>query len=379
MLTRPDLMSLAEAEPRPGVSIFLPTHLRGREIRQDPVRLKNLLAEAGGGLARAGLQPAAAEALLAPATALVEDYAFWQHQDRGLALFLGDGPMRLHRLPIGPAEEVVVGPAFRLAPLLPLLEGGGTFHVLTITADRVRLFDASRFGTVEDEGVELPRSLDEVTGEPDYENPLQASPVGRPHTAAISVTKAQVYGDSPEEWRKARLLEFLRRVGAALEAHLAARPAPVVLVADAGLLGHFRKQDALGPLLAGVVEANPEALDARGLHAAAHGAMRPHLQAGRRRALGRLAALRGMGDPRAVERPLDILAAAHDGRVETLLLAEGATLPGYPGVEGVGPAGGEERDLLDLAAARTLRHGGDVLVLPREELPVDTAAAILRY
>ena len=30
-----------------------------------------------------------------------------------------------------------------------------------------------------------------------------ASPVGRPHTASIDVTKAQVYGDSPEDWRKA--------------------------------------------------------------------------------------------------------------------------------------------------------------------------------
>lgn len=37
-------------------------------------------------------------------------------------------------------------------------------------------------------------------------------------------------------------------------------------------------------------------------------------------------------------------------------------------------------DLLDAAAARTLRHGGSVHVLPREDTPDDApAAAILRY
>ena len=80
MFTRSDLNALMEAAPPLGVSIFLPTHVRGREIRQDPIRLKNLAAEAREKLGAAGVGPAEADALLAPAMALVDDYVFWQHQ-----------------------------------------------------------------------------------------------------------------------------------------------------------------------------------------------------------------------------------------------------------------------------------------------------------
>ena len=363
MFTRSDLDALTENAPPLGVSIFLPTHVRGREIRQDPVRLKNLVSEALDKLGAAGVQPAEAEALLAPAKALVEDYRFWQHQDQGLALFLADGGMRRHKVPITLAEQVVVGPGFHVKPLLPILAADGAFLVLTITADGVRLFDASRFTMAEDDEADLPGGLDEVMGEPDYENPLQASPAGRPRTAPIDASKAQVYGDSPEDWRKARTVEFVRRTAAALEGRVAPRPVPVVLAADAEVGGHFRKLASLGPLLAGVIEANPEALDGPELHALAYDVVRPRFEEDRRGALERFAALLGSGDARAVAGAEEAIKAAHHGRVDTLLLAEGSTLRGRfdeaadAVAAGDGPAGTGE-DLLDTAAVRTLRHGG---------------------
>jgi hypothetical protein len=74
---------------------------------------------------------------------------------------------------------------------------------------------------VEDDVADLPGSIDDVSGQPDYENPLQASPIGRPHTGTINITKSQVSGESPEDWRKANTVEFVRRVAVALERHLA--------------------------------------------------------------------------------------------------------------------------------------------------------------
>ena len=58
MFTRSDLATLL-ADPSPlGVSIFLPTHTRGSEVRQDPIRLKNLTSRANEELRAAGLPPA---------------------------------------------------------------------------------------------------------------------------------------------------------------------------------------------------------------------------------------------------------------------------------------------------------------------------------
>ena len=225
MFTKSDLSALMDAAPPLGVSIFLPTHVRGAEVRQDPIRLKNLAADARDKLEAAGLSRVEADELLAPALALVEDYKFWQHQDQGLALFLGDGEARRHKVPLPFAEQVVVGPGFHVKPLLPVLAADGAFHVLTITADRVRLFDASRFSMAEVDSGDLPENLDEVTGEfSDYENPVQSAPVARPHTASISIGNAQVYGDSPEDWRKGQLVEYVRRVASALQDRLASSP-----------------------------------------------------------------------------------------------------------------------------------------------------------
>ncbi len=370
MLKTSDIRTLLDAAPPLGVSIFLPTHVRGAEIRQDPIRLKTLVAEARDKLGDAGVAPDRAEALLAPAAALVEDYAFWQHQNHGLALFLGAGAPLRHHLPVPVPECVVVGPGFHVRPLLNALAAEDVFLLLTITADRVRLFEASRFGLREDPEAGLPRSLAEAMGEDaDYEAPQQASPANRPQVGANSITQAQVQGDSPEEWRKRRMVAFLHRVAAAMDARMAGDRRLVVVAADAQAQGHFRGASRLGAQLAGVIEVNPEALDRDALHAAALGVLEPRFEARRQRAAERLEARLGSADGRvALELPA-ILDAARIGRVSTLLLAQDG--------DGVDGSGG---NALDASTAGTLQHGGDVRLLPNGDMPEGVAAAaLLRY
>lgn len=46
MFTASDLFALIDAAPAVGVSIYMPTHVLGRETRQGPIRLKNLAGQA---------------------------------------------------------------------------------------------------------------------------------------------------------------------------------------------------------------------------------------------------------------------------------------------------------------------------------------------
>jgi hypothetical protein len=138
MFSSSDLHELAAIEARPAISLYLPTHLAGREIRQDPIRLKNMLTQAAERLSATHRSPEI-EVLLAPATALVHDEAFWQHQQQGLAILLAPGFARIHKLPIAVAEELVVGGYFHIKPLLPLTEDAGRFWLLTINARHTRL------------------------------------------------------------------------------------------------------------------------------------------------------------------------------------------------------------------------------------------------
>lgn len=385
MFTRADLSALMSAAPPLGVSIFLPTHIRGREIRQDPIRLKNLVAEATERLVATGMGAADAEAFVEPAATLVDDYAFWQDQNQGLAVFLDGDAARWFKVPSDLDEHVTVGPGYRVKPLLPILSSDGAFLVLTITADEVALFDASRFAVAKIEPTNLPSSVDDIPGQPDYENVSHASPAARPQTGSIGATTAQVYGDSPTEWNKARLVDFVRRVAAALEQHVADTSVPVVLVADAQIGGHFRKLTTLGPQLVGVIDHNPASLDLTQLHAAAYAIMQPRLDQSRNDAVERFEALHGGNDARAVMDVEAVALAASQGRVDTLLLAEDETVLARDdeatdtrSTDAASTASGE--DHLEAAAIGTLSHGGAVHLLPREDMPEGTlAAAILRY
>jgi hypothetical protein len=384
VFTRTDLTTLIDAAPGVGVSIFLPMQKVGRETRQNPIALKNMLSEAEESLSQQGVEAAQITTLLAPAQALLDDYDFWQNQDHGLALFLSDAGMQTHKLPVPMAERVVTGPEFHIAPLLPLLDGDAPFVVLSATAEGVHTHLATRFEMLEMFVTDMPISI-ETMDEPDYEGNVQSHGFGRPNTGRLSMPKTQVYGDSPEEWRKGRLVEYTRRAAIALSEYLAGAPVDVVIVSDAEIAGHLAKSEALAPRIAGSVEVNPAALSSDELHEAAWDVMQPVRDGSRDAALERLETRLGQGDPTASTDPEPLIIAAHEGRVEELLLAKDTALHGSFDPESGTAKVAEDQtaetvDLADTAARLTLRNGGTVRVVPADRLPTGAAmAAILRY
>lgn len=240
MLSTADLTELVTDREDLGVSIFMSTHVSGGDTQQDPLRFKNLLGNARSQLSAHGIETADTDLLLEGAQALLEDRDFWLHRDLGLAVFAGEDTLRAHALPVPVAEQVVVGNGYHVTPLLPLLASGERFHVVTVTSREVAMFRASRF-EISRVDHEAPPGPDGVQEESDYENPVQASPVARPHTGSTSISHAQVYGDSPEDWRKRRLVEYAHRVAAGIDRHVARDPAPVVLVASPTLSGHVQR------------------------------------------------------------------------------------------------------------------------------------------
>jgi hypothetical protein len=381
-----DLRALAAMQTAPAVSIYLPTHMAGRETRQDPIRLRNLLHRAIEELQAMGLRRPDADTLLAPATSLLDTERFWRHQQQGLALLAARGFFRCERLPIEVDEAVVVGRRLHLKPLLPLAASGQRFAVLALSVRRARLFMAARFGCAELD-VDFPFGVGQITAETEYDNERDAAPQARPRSAGnVGMPASHNAGESPEEQRKAQLIQYLRRVLDVLDKKLRDDPAPVVLVAQPEIQGHARALAKHRDFLEGGVEADPEALDPDELHRRAWELARPVLGAHRRHERERFAALLGAGDAKALTAPRDVVIAARDGRIDTLLLAEGEALWGRVAdddevIEAHGRQGVADEDLLDLAAVRTLEHGGRIEILPKEDMPptAELMAAILRF
>lgn len=385
MLTKDDLTALAIHGAAPAISIYMPTHERGREVRQDPIRFKNALAAAKEQLAQAGQRGPDIDALLAQGQRLLEDDLFWRHQNAGLAVFMAPGLFQHHRVPVPVPEQVVVGRQPHIKPLLPMLADDGRFYCLTAQAGDTRLYEGSRFGLSELE-VEMPRSVAEISAETDYQNMRHAAPPARPRSAGpVGMPATHNFGEDPEEQRKAQLIEHVRRVHNALEQHLAGDRTPLVLVAADELQGHFRALATDVTFVGGGVRTDPGSLDEEGLHRRAYELVQPLFAQRRAQAIARFEALAGSGDARGVTAVPEIVRAAATGRVDTLILCEGQTIWGRhlleeDRVEQDAAPGPDTVDLTDLAAVQTLLNGGEVHLAPAEAMPRRGAmVASLRY
>jgi hypothetical protein len=113
-----NLRALVEHKQWPSISIYLPTHRTGRkEIREDPIRLKNAIAEAKERLSEAGYPRDQASDLLEQAGNLVVSQSFWLYQSDGLALFVSPELFQSYRLPLRFQDEVVVSDHFSITAI----------------------------------------------------------------------------------------------------------------------------------------------------------------------------------------------------------------------------------------------------------------------
>jgi hypothetical protein len=384
MLFRNDLDELLAYDQYPAVSVYLPTHSAGREVRQDAIRLRNLLSDAAKRLGAAGKRAPEVEALLQPVRKLVDDEEFWRYQEQGLAVFIGAGFDRVHKLPIAVPEELAIANHFCIKPLLPLLDPAGSFWVLTLSAGRTRLYQGSRWTFAEVTGLDLPQGLAEIWGETEYQEAHKATPMGRPQRGPAGLAKAQALGDAPEELHKTQLIELLRRIAAAVEPIIKRQPAPVILAAEPKIHGHFRELAKWKELLPEGILEFPDAMPTEELHRKACAVFAPLEERTRADALDRLQSLLGNGG-KATTQAEEIVKAARYGRVDRLFLCDGQPLWGFFSesedrvVAHRDPVEGDD-DLLDYAALMTLRQGGNVTLVDRTQLPpAGPAAAILRY
>jgi len=382
-LGRAEVLELLRLRPWPCVSLYLPTHRRGKEIRQDPARLDALIGRAEDGLCQLDLGPGAVAEILDPLRELVKDLSFWRFQAEGLALFAAPRLFRYYRLPVAFAERVVVGQRFAVKPLVPLFYGGGRFYVLALSLKKVRLVEADRWGARRLELGSVPASMDDALGyAQDY------SGLGM-HSASQHSLHGQpgvVYhghGDADEDRVEEDIRHYFRRVATALDDRLPDREAPRVLAAVAEHLPLYREAARDPRLVEDAVVGNPELLTDNELRLAAWPRVKPRLTEARRVALRRYVELGGTG--RAAGGVDAVVVAADRGRVESLFLVPeaegwGTYEPDLGRVALHGKRETGDEDLAELAVASTLGNGGDVFALAPGELGDGVEiAAVLRY
>ena len=385
LFTIDELTTLTTASNSACISIYTPMERLGIETKQNPIRLKNLVRQAEEKLLALGLSRQDVKELLQPIYELDLPDDFWRHQSDGLAIFLSPNQFRYYCLPIAFPELTVVSDRFHLKPLLQLMSGDGTFSVLALSQNQVRLFQGTRYYLNEVDLTDVPTNIAAALQYDEPEKSLQA------HTGSSKGNSAIFHGQGAgSEDRKNDLLSYFRQVNNGLESFLKNQQAPLILAGVDYLLPIYHEANTYAHLLPNGITGNPETLTLEELHTQTWQIAQPYFDLAKVSTISHYEELQGSDKTaNTIEK---IIPAAYFQRVETLFVPIDKTVWGVfdPERNSVQIHAQQEtgdEDLLDLAALHTLTNGGTVYAVEQGDVPEHKAipterfaiAAILRY
>ncbi|MEA5496889.1 baeRF7 domain-containing protein [Limnoraphis robusta] len=382
ILSTSEIKELMEYRDENCITIFMPTHAAGSEIRQDPIRFKNVLSLAEEKLVEAGWRDTDAQRLLEQAHQL-DQGEFWRHQDEGLALFISPNEFRYYRVPLNFDEEVIISNRFHIKPLMPLLMNDGRFYVLALSQNQVRLFQASHYNIDEVSLEGIPLSLSEALKYDETEQQLQLHS-GSP---ALPQGKSQTYhgqGVGVDD-NKDQIRRFLQKVDRGLHDILEDQQAPMILAGVDYVISIYRDITIYPLVLSEGIPGNPDNANPKELHKQAWEIVLPYFQESQEKAATKYQELMANNPEKASRDLKEIITAAYDKRIESLFVAIdeeqwGKFNPETHEITLQPEDQPENEDLLDFATIHTFLNGGAVYTDVPENLP-DRAliAATFRY
>ncbi len=356
------LAELRRPRPYPAVSILMPTHRREPDDAQDPVRLRNLLAEAKEKV-QSDPEVSRADRIdvlgqLDRALAEVD----LVHAEDGLAILAAPGEHQVWSLGRTAPARVVLSDTFLTRNLVAAHAAERPHWVVAIAADRVAVWGGTEERVAEQTGNGFP--LVRVHENPDPE-------------------RQERIGDTPSTFRDEETKTFLRQAETELGKLLADDPRPLYVVGEAAALALL---DAAGPIAREATAQIPHGglaqADAETVRKVVEPAVRAHAEREVADALALLDKARG---GKAYAAGLDeVWQAAGEGRVDRLLVEENYRATVRDEGEHLVPdeAGrpGVREDIVDEVIERALDTGARIAFVPDGTL-ADSGriAAALRY
>jgi hypothetical protein len=386
-LTEDLLNHLIATDDTPALSLYMPVCHEWPQSNKNAIALKNALATAQAALAQLGVEETAADAMLEPLRAVEADVLFAIHDLRTLAVFATPATCEFVELPVDTGEKCVVSPETYVIPLLPVLSAAGSYFVLELTQNRVRLFRRSGNELVDVTPDSIPASLADALP---YENPEEqiqyhtgtGSSDRQGHRRAMFHGQGAV-ADHHKEW----IERFCQRVDKGLDEALRGDPIPLILAGTQPTVGIFRKVTRYPKVVDETLDGNPDNWTASELFRSAHAIAQPILTKQEKEAANAYA------DSECTDKTMhDVpgaLRAATEGRVRALFVASDVDLWGK--VDALRPEADldlhkqqqpGDTEILNRIALAALGTDAQVYARPSADLPGEKAngvAAVLRY
>ncbi|MFJ9823800.1 chemotaxis protein [Streptomyces sp. NPDC101160] len=361
VLTPDTLAALRRPRPYPAVSLVMPTHRREPEDAQDPVRLRNLLAEAEKAVQEDPDVPRERRLDVLDQLRRAVAEVDLVHAEDGLVIYAAQGEHHVWSVARSVPERVVLSDTFLTRNLVAAQAAEQPYWALAVAADRVSLWngDAERASEARKDGFPLTRSLED----PDAE-------------------RKERIGDLPSTFRDEATRQFLREAHERLRAVLAAEPRPLyVLGSDAALA----LLEELGPLGPGAVTIQRGGL-AEGPAAAVWEAVEPSRTARESAATATVVAeLETARGRREYAGGMDeVWQAVRQGRVRLLAVEDDYRTVVREDGDHLAPAAAGDRgardDMIDEIVERALESGTEVRFVPDGTLAAEGhIAGVLRF
>jgi hypothetical protein len=377
-MTMDEVRKLALLEPKPRLTIYMPTNPGSPEARQDEIRLKNLADAAERQFVDAGIRQPVARDMLDQIRLLPTQTRFWHERRQGLVVLLAEDTCYICRFPIQFPDSVTVGPRFLLKPILFHLLSDHRFLLLALSRNQVRLYRGAREMFEQIPVPRMPKNIDEALRIDSADRGEQVRSIRRGDGGKDdAIFHGQ--GGKPET-HKEDFARFAVEVQRALQPVLEQERDPLWLAGVDYELAMFSKVCTYPYLTESHLTGNADKKSEHDLHLKAWEHLNSQVDVQREQALGRYG--QAVGNSTTSKELREIVVAAPRGDIDLLFVDQGRTSwgrfdPESETFEEHDPREPMDDELLDFVTIQTWLAKGTVLILPSEQMPEKTGVAAI--
>lgn len=381
LIEKKELNQLINFSSDPSISIFISTHIAGKDVLEenDRIKLKGKWDECKRELEKKGISKEKIKKIEQPIQKLIEDDDFWRHQSNGLALFAAEDFFKTFSLPVHFEDHTYISKDFYVRSLAPALSVDQKFFILALQLKEVKLYEATEYSLTELKINDLvPDNINEQVGYDYEEKHLQMR--SQQEGDGNAIFHGHGGGDKDE---KEEIYKFFNAIDKGINQLLKDEKAPLLVYCQDYLFPVYEKANSYQHLYNKPVKGNPNDVGSVGLHEKAIDTIRPYLEKEKQNKIEKFDEVTPSLKNDLIH---DILPFAFEGKVDTLFLENREEIWGsFDEAKQTVTVHEKKEDksvsLMNLAAKKVLENNGSVYLIDSAFMPSKNSKinALLRY
>ena len=371
------LKDLIQCQESPCISIYMSTKaVHKGEFKKLEIEFKNLLQKVEEKLkANWGFKEREINKLLEPAFNLASDSNFWQQQKEGLAVFISSENFRTFKLSVDTYDSAHVSYNFNLKQLISEIHDSQEYYLLALSSNHNQLYRVNRNEIEEFDLEELPQNIKEFLNLDD-EAAEKYQSINTAGSSSVFHGQGAAGDDDNED-----LLHYLKEIDRVINSELKDKKSYLIVAADDSVFSLYKNINNYQALLDENLSGNAKQMNNKELREKSWEIIDSHIHDYLEDIKERYMEIRS-SDKSSSELE-EIVEAAHYGKVDTLVLNKLAEKAGVF-IEDENEIklmeNTKDYDLYNYAASETIKHGGLVYSIEKEDMPEETdILAIYRY